>query len=215
MIITDKSDVFQKLLKDVEDIKIKLFPYHRYYVGCDPIEEKKQPAKEFKAGDWVVRTVEKPSMGRDFGRVFRIKSTQGSQVYAEDHTSHFSSSLRLATHIEIEFHLLNEAVKRGFISGMKFKWNDQSGVSTISFKGQYRYLYSLDTLVVTVGEWDEERAIYYKGEWATPIFTKEPPKTIQELEKLLKDFASKYYGSDLLSERDTEVELFLRRNDYK
>ena len=215
MIITDKSEVFQKLLKDIEDIKIKLNPYHRYYIGCDPIEEKKQPAKEFKAGDWVVRTVEKPSMGRDFGRVFRIKSTQGSQVYADDHTSHFSSSLRLATNDEIESHLIKEAIKRGLVGWGKFKWNDEPEITTMIAGHGYEYFSSTDSLVVSVGGWDTKRAIYHMGKWATPVFTKEPPKTIQELERLLKDFASNYYGSDLLSERDTDVELFLRRNDYK
>jgi hypothetical protein len=215
MIITDKSEVFQKLLKDIEDIKIKLFPYHRYYVGYEPIEEKKQPAKEFKAGDWVVRTVEKPSMGRDFGRVFRIKSTQGSQVYADDHTSHFSSSLRLATNDEIENHLIKEAIKRGLIGCGKFKWDNEPEVSIMIAGNGYEYDISLDALMVAVGGRDNRRAIYRQGKWATPVFTKEPPKTIQELERLLKDFASKYYGSDLLSERDTDIELFLRRNDYK
>lgn len=218
MIITKESDIFQKLLKDVEELKIKLNPYTHYYVGCDPIEEKKQPAKEFKAGDWVVRTVEKPSMGRDFGRVFRIKSTQGSQVYADDHTSHFSSSLRLATYDEIKDHLISQAISRGLVGWRKFRWDKEVGderITTIVAGHGYEYMSDLDVLTVGVGESEFRRSIYRRGKWATPVFTKETPKTTQELEQVLREFGRCIYASDFLGEMNNEIEKFLRKNNYK
>jgi hypothetical protein len=44
---------------------------------------------------------------------------------------------------------------------------------------------------------------------------KELPKTVDEFEKVLKDFASEFYASDYLIERDKEVDLYLRINNYK
>lgn len=210
MIITDKSDIFQKLLKDVEDIKIKLNPYTKYYVGCDPYKEEK-PA--FKEGDWVIRTAHKDAPRHHKGYMFRIDKVYGSHIREKDGVAHYSSSLRLATEEEIHEHLLREAVKRGLVAWSRFSWEGE--VASIIAGGGYDYHPEIDALSVVVSESEFRRYIYRRGKWATPVLIKEPPKTTSELERLLKDFASRYYGSDLLSERDLEVDSFLKNKGYK
>lgn len=112
MIITDQSEVFQKLLKDVEYIKSALTFGGKYYIGCDPIEEQK-PKEEFKVGDWVFRIKDTGASHHRYGYIFRINKVDGSQIYEKSGVSHFASSLRHATKKEIEEHLITEAIKRG------------------------------------------------------------------------------------------------------
>lgn len=210
MIITDKSDIFQKLLKDVEDIKIKLNPYTKYYVGCDPYKEEK-PA--FKEGDWVIRTAHQDAPRHHEGYIFRIDKVYGSDIREKDGVAHYASSLRMATNEEIKDHLIREAIKKGLTAWSRFKW--ESEVASIIAGGGYDYHPEIDALSVMVSESEFRRYIYKRGKWATPVFTQEPPRTIAELERLFRDFASQYYGSDLYSERDSDIDKFLRAKGYK
>lgn len=215
MIITKESDIFQKLLKDVEDIKIKLNPYTNYYMGCDPYKEEKNPI--FEAGDWVVRTVHKDAPRHHKGYIFRIDKVYGSDIREKDGVAHYASSLRRATSEEIKDHLMREAIKKGFVAGASFRWEGEeayNGVTSIICKG-FDYLFDLDALTVDVGGETHKRAVYQDGEWATIVKTKKPPKDISELERLFRDFASQYYGSDLYSERDSDIDKFLRAKGYK
>lgn len=214
MIITKESDIFQKLLKDVEDIKIKLNPYTNYYMGCDPYKEEKKPV--FKEGDWVIRTIHKDAPRHHEGYIFRIDKVYGSDIREKDGVAHYASSLRMATNEEIKDHLIREAIKKGLTAWSRFKWENEPEVSTMITGHGYEYVRSVDALTVAVGGWDDRRAIYMDGKWATPIFAcTEPPKTVSELESLLKDFCEDIYGSDSLCEIYTDVDNFLRKRGYK
>jgi len=213
MIITKESDIFQKLLYDVEYLKdvIKL---GKYYAGCDPYKEEKKPV--FKEGDWVIRTVHKDAPRHHEGYIFRIDKVYGSDIREKDGVAHYASSLRMATNEEIKDHLVRVAIEKGFTGGVKFKWYGEGGCEEVStIKRGFHYLSPLDALTVDIENSSTDRAVYMQGKWATIVKPQEPPKTTSDLERLFRDFASQYYGSDLYSERDTDVELFLRRNDYK
>ena len=61
-----------------------------------------------------------------------------------------------------------------------------------------------------------KRAIYFRGKWANPVFDKkELPKTIKEFESIFRDFAQRFYASDYLSDRDYDVDKFLKMRGYK
>ena len=214
MIITKESEIFQKLLKDVEYIKSALTFSGKYYIGCDPIEQKNLPT--FKIGDWVIRTVGKDDNHHAFGRIFKIATLYGGQIDDADKYTHFSSSLRHATKDEIKNHLIEEAIKRGLVGYRKFKWDDPIGeneISTILPNHGFEYLPDHDALTIGIAERESRRSIYLNGRWATPIFEE---KIINEstLFNLLKDFTTRLYASDYLSDRDDEIYKFLISKGY-
>lgn len=222
MIITKESDVFQKLLKDVEFIKQALTFSGKYYIGCDPIEEK---SPKFKTGDWVYRTVGKDDKEHAYGRVFKI-TVMGSKhgdigaIRDDDGFTHFHGSLRHATVDEIKEVLVRDAIKRGFIGYCKFEWNDvrtYRGVSTLLTTSGYNYIKDLDLLLVSVAESSSKRSIYANGKWANLIH-EDPPKAIvlteSTLYNLFKDFASEFYPPDYLDDRDFDIYKFLKAKGY-
>ena len=89
-------------------------------------------------------------------------------------------------------------------------------MTTIASQNKYKYLSDLDALTVSVKESDSRRAVYRKGEWATPVLD-EPYVyfSIRQLEDLLKDALSPYFASDYIDDRDAEIDKLLRRKQYK
>lgn len=216
MIITKESEIFQKLLKDVEYIKNAVV-LSKYYVGCDPIEEREHTCI-YKKGDWVIRIVDKDEDHHRIGRIFKITDVRGSVIEERYGITHWASSVRLASNDEIKNYLMQEAIRRGLVGWSKFKWDDEVAITTILPNLGTNYLPIEDALTVGVYETDARRCIYKNGKWAKPIFDtqcKELPKTVKELERLLKDLLSSYYGSDLFDERDKEVDYFLKAKGYK
>jgi hypothetical protein len=211
MIITKESEEFQNLLKKVEYLE-NVIRCSKYYAGCDPYKEE---STIFKIGDWVVRTIGKASHGRGLGRVFKVHHIDGSVVYANDGTTHFSSSLRRASEVDIKLELINQANKMGFIGSYRFSLY---GFATYTRKADCEYEYNPveDALVVNVKEVGCPVAIYHQGTWATLVKEKkELPKTVDEFEKVLKDFANGFAATCYATERDKEVEFFLQINNYK
>lgn len=213
MIITKEGEEFQKLLKKVEYLE-NVIRCSKYYAGCDPYKE--EPPK-FKVGDWVVRKT-CPQEGPE-----RITSID-KYVFMTDRNrygyllqnANDEYTIRHATPQEIEEHLIKEAQKRGLVGWRKFRWKDEPDVSTIIAGHGYNYLPSVDALMVMVGGQNDKRAIYMDGKWAEPVFdTTELPKTVSELEKVLKDFGEEIYGSDLLCMIGEDVDRFLKKYNYK
>jgi len=172
MIITDKSDVFQKLLQDVEDIKIAVMPMKsRYSWGCDP--PKSEEKDTLKKGDWVVRT--KGSDGDTFfpGRIFKILDILYAAVYETPDITHWIANLRKATNDEIKNHLIKASREKGLLPLCRFKWGDYDGdITTFVPGGGYEYLANIDVLTVAICERETRRAIYDNGKWATPVYCK-------------------------------------------
>lgn len=199
MIITDKSDVFQKLLKDVEDLKIIMKPHTEH--GTCAIRrgawvQSKYSKRPFKFGSWE----------KD-GRIYDVNGFLRKEKL---------DYLEIMSDREIESYLIKEAQKKGLCGWRKFKWENEPEVSTMVTGLGYEYVRSVDALTVAVGGWDDRRAIYMDGKWALPVFDcTEPPKTVSELECLLKDFCKDIYGSDSLCEIYTDVDNFLRKHGYK
>jgi len=213
MIITKEGEEFQKLLKKVEYLE-NVMRCSKYYAGCDLIEERKTP--EFKVGDWVVRTVGKPAIGRELGRIFRIYKVYGSDIRADDSTTHFSSSLRKATNEEIRDHLIKVAQEKSLVGWRRFKWENENEVTTINPGQGYEYVRSVDALTVGVGEDCSRRAIYMDGKWATPFYGRAMPQTSVQLIELLKDFCdyNNLYGSDFSDTRDDDIRRFINKNGF-
>jgi hypothetical protein len=178
MIITKEGEEYQSLLRKVEYLE-NVIRYSKYYAGCDLIEEK---TPEFKIGQWVVRTVGKKATGHELGRIFRIdRMDSKSQIYADDGTFHFASSLRKAKINEIREYLFGEAWKRGFVNEFRFVLY---GYAKYTRKKDYFADYNSDddSLLVNVKEVDCPVAIYHQGTWATLVKEKkELPKTKEQL----------------------------------
>lgn len=219
MIITKESEVFQKLLKDVEYIKDAM-NLSKYYAGVDPYVEKKPL---FKAGDWVIRTEDNDNFEKDepnhrIGRIFRIQNILGVRIEEAGGITHWDCFLRLATKEEIKDHLVREAIKRGLVAYGKFKWigeGEREDITTIMPNYGYEYLSDLDVLVVEVKESTSRRAVYRNGKWAVVVVDKKLPCSALELEQVLREFGRVIYASDYLGEMNNEIEKFLRAKGYK
>jgi len=226
MIITKESKIFQEVLdsiekmrKDINALKNISFPY-KYYMGCDPVGE--NPPK-FKKGDWVIRTQDKDEPNHKKGRIFKILSVYGSQVEECNGITHWSNFLRLATPEEIKKHLIEGALLKGFVGYRRFKWEKSNGnrgnedITMILPNCGFEYLHDVDALTVGVAESESRRAIYRDGLWATVVYD-EPPKNIliteSTLYNLVRDFATRFYASDYLDDRDFEVLKFLKSKGY-
>jgi len=213
MIITDKTEIFQKLLKDVDYIKSVLKFSGKYYIGCDPYNEDTKKIL-FKKGDWVIRTEHKDEPNHHIGRIFKILDVKGSVIYESNGITHWALSLRKATDAEIEKHLIDGAIIKGFCANRKFNWyTGKEEPSRVILPFEYNR--ETDALVCHVDNSVSKRAIYRQGEWAYPIFQEELPRSIKELESLICDFASRFYASDYYSDRDSDVGEFLKTKGYK
>lgn len=180
MIITEKNEVFQKLLKDVENLKARVETQKKY--GDCAIKE----------GTWV----------RDdyHNRPFKFGRTEGLRlVWDMDGVlrDEVFVNLKIMSPEEIKEYLMEEARKKGFLGWMKFKWDDEQDISKIIVGHGYEYVSSVDALTVAVDDSKYRRAIYMDGKWATLVFDTELPQTVSELKGLLKDFCKSVFQKEV------------------
>jgi hypothetical protein len=135
---------------------------------------------EFKVGDWVID----PNAISPTAR--RIIDIGIDELYTnEDDFFELKSSpnLRLATRGEIKSHLKNEAIKRGYRTGVKVKplWDSFHNYWELN-DVNISYILDNDTFYM-------DSAIYQKGKWAEIITDKKPlPKTKDDLYEFLVAF---------------------------
>jgi hypothetical protein len=109
-------------------------------------------------------------------------------------TSCVYTVLRPISSKEIEEHLIEKAVERGFVAYRFFKWKDEH-ISQLLPQNGYDYIEKEDALIVGVSETTQKRAIYMKGQWAIPVFeiAKEKlPKTKDEFNTFLGKWANRH-----------------------
>jgi len=155
---------------------------------------KEEPKPVFKVGQWVIAINENRS--DCIFKISKIYSTyvNGSDIKQnEDNYSKWTfNSIRLATHSEIEQHLIKVAKEKGFKEGVKY--------STICFyehgsihKGRGKYEYHESDDYMDMGTDTFRATIYKQGKWAEIIPEKKKlPKTKAEFNTFLGLWANRH-----------------------
>lgn len=173
-------------------------------IWCEPIEKGTWVRDDFRKVNFKFGSKETD------GRVYDFKDRLVSCIY---------ESVRPLYEDEIKDYLIKEAIKEGFVGYRKFKWIDEPAIDSnmILPNCGFEYLPDVDALTVGVAESPTRRAIYKNGRWATVVYD-DPPKSVliteSTLYNLVRDFATRFYASDYLDDRDFEVLKFLKSKGY-
>ncbi len=199
MIITDKSEEYQKLLKRVEYLENVLMAA-KYYCGCDPWKEDKP---EFKVGDWVC--LKKEHIDNNKGRVLSIdyKGQVAIQIPEYSYDEKFYEridDLRLMTVEEIESHLKKICDEKGYKEGTKIRCMDKGNIRTLERPEEWFYNNSTDSFhgCTPQSEWEGGYSnpwIYHQGKFAALVPDKKKlPKTKTELIDFITHYEDVRHG---------------------
>ena len=175
--------------------------------------EVEQQKPEFKVGDWVIgvknfRPFHPVRITKIKKRIFYWKAVDNTECDNSWKSSLFDEEvfIRLATHDEIENHLIEEAKKRGFKNGC-FHKDNLFFFYHLYYSPILEYRLNGDFLMN-----GNNFIIYENGKWAEVIEEKkELPKTVEELKQFMTDFA--WYQVNY-KDPDYSVKTFLKERKY-